>query len=270
MIQIQTFGSFSILVNGKVAHQRLGIPGCDLAALLMMNPNKRFRREKLVEMFWGHLEENKARHCMNTALWRLRTILGINSRSDSRMAINSEAGQIALQPSKSLMVDARELSQCVRSIWNNRDHDHDPVSFADQQSLLQALELYQGPFLEHSDADWVIEAREYLQTLYVRGLRLLLTAYAQDARYEHALDCARLTLSVDPLRESVQRDTMRLFVLNGQRAEAIRQYQRCRRMLKEDFGVDPMPDTVNVYQEIISGDIFSDLDGVRLKVGAQG
>jgi len=186
------------------------------------------------------------------------------------MAINCEAGQIALQPAKSLVVDARELAQCVRSIWNNRDHDHDPVSFADQQSLLQALDLYQGPFLEHSDADWVIETRDYMQTLYVRGLRLLLTAYAQDARYEHALDCARLTLSVDPLRESVQRDTMRLFVLNGQRAEAIRQYQRCRRMLKEDFGVDPMPDTVNVYQEIISGDIFSDLDGVRLKVGVQG
>ena len=270
MIQIQTLGSFSILVNGKVVHQRLGVSGCDLIAFLVMNPNKRFRREKLIEMFWGHLDESKARHCMNTALWRLRKILGVNSRPNTRMAIHCEAGQIELQPSKSLKVDACELAKRVQPIWDMRDPNHYSVGEDDRQSLLQALELYQGPFLEHSDADWVIEAREHLQTLYVRGLMILMASHAQEARYEHSLDCARKILLVDPLRESVQRDAMRLLVLNGQRAEAIRQYERCRCMLKNDFGVAPMPDTLGLYEDIVSGDIFSDLDQLRSNIGSQG
>jgi DNA-binding SARP family transcriptional activator len=56
---------------------------------------------------------------------------------------------------------------------------------------------------------------------------------------------------------------MRLYVLNGQRVEALRQYERCRRILKNDCGVDPMPETSALYREIETGAVFSHINDER-------
>jgi DNA-binding SARP family transcriptional activator len=104
--------------------------------------------------------------------------------------------------------------------------------------------------------------------VYVRGLILLMAEAATVGDYEAALDAARAVLAVDPLRETVQRHTMRLLVLNGQRAEAIRQYNRCRALLSEECDVAPMPQTQAVYQSIVSGEIFNSLAVARSRVAA--
>jgi DNA-binding SARP family transcriptional activator len=61
---------------------------------------------------------------------------------------------------------------------------------------------------------------------------------------------------MDALRESVQRDVMLLLVLNGQRVEAIRIYQRLARLLKSELDIEPMPETKRLHDDIRSGEIF--------------
>ena len=46
---------------------------------------------------------------------------------------------------------------------------------------------------------------------------------------------------------------MRLLALDGQRAEALVQYERCRRILRLELGVEPEPETVALHARIRDG-----------------
>jgi DNA-binding SARP family transcriptional activator len=55
----------------------------------------------------------------------------------------------------------------------------------------------------------------------------------------------------DPYRESAYASLMRLQVSSGNRARALVTFDRCRRLLADDLGVDPSPQTAAVYLEAL-------------------
>jgi DNA-binding SARP family transcriptional activator len=256
MVEVFTLGEFVILNGGRAEQGSLSRSARDLAAYLLMHPRQHLRRERLVEMFWGEMEESRARKAMSHALWQIRRITGLD-RKESKGQLTSDGGHVMMQPGPSIFVDARAFCKRLGAALSN------PADPDIEARLDAALKLYRGSFLEHSDDPWVVELREELQSQYVKGMRLKIALLAQSRRYDDAIDCARRVLGVDPLRESMQRQVMRLEVLNGNRAHALRQYDRCARMLRSEYGVDPMPDTQNLYQRIRSGTIFSALEEER-------
>ena len=132
------------------------------------------------------------------------------------------------------------------------------------QQVQVAVEGYVGPFLDGYDGDWVLQERERLHCLFVRSTFELMRAAAIQRRYEHALTFGRRILATDTLRESVQRDVMLLLILNGQQGEAIRTYQRLSGSLKAELQIEPMPETKQLYSDIISGQIFHRIDHYAL------
>ncbi len=44
---------------------------------------------------------------------------------------------------------------------------------------------------------------------------------------------------------------MRAHEAAGNRAEALLVYERCRRLLAEELGADPAPETVKVFEEVL-------------------
>lgn len=58
-------------------------------------------------------------------------------------------------------------------------------------------------------------------------------------------------MAVDPLREAGYQRLMRAQAAAGHRAEALRAYQACRRVLSEELGVDPSPETEALYLELL-------------------
>src|SRR5215470_5087532 len=71
---------------------------------------------------------------------------------------------------------------------------------------------------------------------------------AQD--YAGAIGYAQDILDRDALREDVHRELMRLFLLNGQRAMALHQFEICRGALRKELAIEPMRETLAVYQRI--------------------
>jgi DNA-binding SARP family transcriptional activator len=53
--------------------------------------------------------------------------------------------------------------------------------------------------------------------------------------------------------ERIHRRLMRLYYLAGDRTAALRQYERCVTLLREELGVDPSERTVALYRQIRSG-----------------
>lgn len=62
---------------------------------------------------------------------------------------------------------------------------------------------------------------------------------------------ATTALELEPFRESSYRLLMRAHASAGNRAEALRVYERCRSVLGEELGVPPSPETEGLYLEIL-------------------
>jgi DNA-binding SARP family transcriptional activator len=87
--------------------------------------------------------------------------------------------------------------------------------------------------------------------------------YGNSECYEDAIAAARRILVADPFRESVFRSMALLLVLNGQRGKALGQYERWRASFLTELGVDPMPQTVRLAEDIRSGKIFENIDTLK-------
>jgi DNA-binding SARP family transcriptional activator len=69
--------------------------------------------------------------------------------------------------------------------------------------------------------------------------------------YENGLSYGRQILELDPLREEIHRELMRLYIENQQRPLAIRQYKACCEMLRAELDIEPMLETQALYAQIM-------------------
>ncbi len=243
MLQVRLLGCFAIEQSHRDQSAVLGRNGRRLAAYLFAYPNRSHRRDKLIDLFWTESAPDQGRAAFSTALWKIKRAIGSSGRQTALRAVGQN---VLLEIAQPTIVDAHRFASEIEIA----------LSASRAESIAQTIELYGGAFLEEFDEDWVLEERERLEALYVRALTLMMRQAAAQSRYEDALCCARRILSTDPMRETAQRAAMLLYTLNGQRGHALRQFERCRTTLREECGVDPMPETRSLDQMIRSGAVF--------------
>lgn len=113
------------------------------------------------------------------------------------------------------------------------------------------MTLYHGELLEGIYEDW--------------GLRHAALSHAasqlpdppdgvprQRGNFEQSIAYGQEILRRDPVREEIHRSLMRLYLENGQRTLAIRQYARCCELLEQELGVPPLEETQALYQQIMA------------------
>jgi predicted ATPase/DNA-binding SARP family transcriptional activator len=110
---------------------------------------------------------------------------------------------------------------------------------------LNMLDLYRGDLLEGFDDPWIVTKREALrETLFDVAEREIRSCAAADT--PRAIAIAQKALAIDPLREGVVRELMRALDASGDRAGAVREYQRFARLLREEVAAEPSPATVEL------------------------
>ena len=230
----------SIELLGKPAVRRadstkVGIPTSlqPLLGYLCLEPASSCHRERIVETLWPSLPPSVGRHRLNTVVWRARAIFG-TPRDDVLQV--SRGGLIRLDRTH-VEVD---IIDAVRGL--NAD-TRSAASFgmsAAVDLLKRAASVDAQEFLVGCYDDWVIRAREELASLVVSVLETLVAVASAP---EEAIAWAELLLRRDPLREDMHRRLIHLYAESGRRSDALRQYDVCRRHLKEDLGVEPLTET---------------------------
>lgn len=118
----------------------------------------------------------------------------------------------------------------------------------------EAARLYQGDFAEDEPyAEWCCEEREHLRETYLELLRRMAALLWARGDLEESIGCLRRALRVDPLREELHRQLMDCLHRAGRRDEALRQYETCSRLLRQELGVCPLPQTEDLHRRILSG-----------------
>jgi DNA-binding SARP family transcriptional activator len=103
------------------------------------------------------------------------------------------------------------------------------------------------------DAEWIRDTRHELDALYLRALE----CYAQaclgvgGTELAAAERAARELTRVAPYRESGHRHLMRAFAARGNTAEALRAYEQLRTLLREDLGISPCAETLQLHAELL-------------------
>jgi DNA-binding SARP family transcriptional activator/KaiC/GvpD/RAD55 family RecA-like ATPase len=209
-----------------------------LLAYLALPLGQAHPRDKLAPLLWGEMREAQARSGLRQALFALRKSLA--ATDPASLCIKGET--LALNPA-AVDVDV--------AAFERRVADGTP------EALAQAAELYQGDLLaglvvdETPFEEWLLAERERLRELALEGLAKLLAHQRGAGATEEAIRTALRLLSLDPLQESVHRTLMRLYAQSGRRGAALRQYQVCVGVLQRELGVEPEPETKQLYQDVL-------------------
>jgi DNA-binding SARP family transcriptional activator len=83
-------------------------------------------------------------------------------------------------------------------------------------------------------------------------LRDLGDLYVRLGRNADAMDAYRTVLVEDPLQERIHLAVMRLYAAQGRRDLVRRQYDNLCRILLEELGVAPLPETTREYHRLMA------------------
>jgi DNA-binding SARP family transcriptional activator len=117
---------------------------------------------------------------------------------------------------------------------------------------LVAASISARPFLPGDRGAFAEAWRERLRTIRVRALEVRGAALLQSGQFPLAARDAETVLALSPFRETALQVLMRAHAGAGNPAEALRVYERARRMLAEELGADPSVETQALHAEILS------------------
>ena len=127
------------------------------------------------------------------------------------------------------------------------------------EALERAIGLYRGDLLDGIQVrgaafeDWLLVERQRLRALAIEAAtRLMMQSLAAGSR-DRAATAARRLLFLEPLHETACRTLMQAHADRGERAQGLKLFENLRDRLRQELGVRPEPDTVELYQSIRGG-----------------
>jgi DNA-binding SARP family transcriptional activator len=249
-LRVSLFGRVQIAHDGISSGPGLTRAVQTFLTYLLLQRHRTHSRESLLGTFWGEQDEESARNCLNTILWRLRRVLEPTGVARGTYLVTTSSGEVGFNDQSPHWLDVEVLERCAAAFSTAADA---MFKDSDVAGLEEAVRLYMGDVLDGVFDDWALRERERLRGLYLSSRARLLRYHASHGAPERAIAHAEEILRYDPLREEVHRELMRLQVATGARAMAARQYAVCKRALAAELGVDPMPETQALLAAIKRG-----------------
>ena len=254
ILEISLFGSVNIFLNPGASEIRLTRIIQSMFAYLLIRRNRTHPREVLANLFWGESSSEHARGCLNTALWRLRLALEPEGTPPGTFLLINQVGEVGFNPLSDYWLDVAEFEHQMNSLLSQPVESISPDLI---QAAERSLDLYRGDLLDGYYDDWALRERERLRFLYLNGLSCLMRHYNHQRMYEKGLVCGQRILAMDPLREEIHREMIRMYLASGQRSLAIHQFDYCSQVLAEELNIAPMEETQALFERVIAAPAVS-------------
>lgn len=243
-VAICLLGGFQVLKFGDPVPVRAGGKTEVLLSTLALREHNSASREWLLDAIWPESDTERASNALNSLIHAVRKLLG--DALGGAAPVVCAGGGYALNISAGVSVDVTEFDVLAeRAERAFRDED----AATALPAALAALALYRGDLCMVDGVRGLVE-HERLRARHLSLLGKVADLHFQQAHYQAALRYALRLLAHDACREDAYRLVMRCHVRLGERAQAFRQYQTCRRMLAEEFGVRPEPLTETLFEQV--------------------
>ncbi len=221
-IEVSVLGAFEFSVGGK-PHHDLPRGSQSLLAFLALR-DRPLSRTALAGTLWPEASEEHAYASLRSALSRLSEI--------QRTVVRVTSQELSLADGVSVDIrDARLLAHRLLNPGADRDRDLGN----------QAISTLSVDLLPDWYDDWaVVEAEEWRQ-LRLHALDALAERLTAAGHYSDAISAALAAVKAEPLRETAHAALIRVYLAEGNRAEALAAYERYRAMLVSELGLEPTP-----------------------------
>lgn len=210
-----------------------------LLRLLALQDGKPVRAAVLTELLWPDVVEDRARASLRTAASQLRKVLAENRV----LRVGDGLALVGVE------VDALEFERETRRArtWFAARED-----VAGLDGARSALARYAGDLADDEPGlDPLHSAGERLALLRRELMLDAAGAAVRVGRSQEAIELAGDVAEMDPACERACCVLIDAHLRLGERASALRAYERCRRSLVEELGVEPLPRTQRRYLQLL-------------------
>ncbi|MBO9339686.1 MAG: bacterial transcriptional activator domain-containing protein, partial [Chloroflexus sp.] len=204
------------------------------------------QREQICAWLWPEADLEAAERQFKVTLNTLNTAL--EPHRPPRVPpffIRRQGLAYSFAPSFGVWIDVDEFELRASSALTSTDPD-----FA-RRSAQAALQLYRGDYLAEALYDpWTIEERERLLARYLATAIAYAEQLSTEGRHNEAIQIAEQVLRRDRCYEEAYQLLMRAHARAGSRSQAMRSYTRCVQALREELGIEPLPETEALYRRI--------------------
>ncbi|MFG1704467.1 BTAD domain-containing putative transcriptional regulator [Nonomuraea sp. M3C6] len=216
-------------------------------AVLLVHAGRTVSRDQLTDAVWGDRPPRTAANTVAAYVLRLRRLLG---------------GEVLLTRGRGYELAAGEgdidADVFERSLVSGRGELRRGRIEAGAARLAQAMRLWHGPGPALADLPEVpaLAARAtHLEQLRLGAVEDHAGALLDLNRHDDVVDELRRLAEESPLRERRWALLMTALARCGRRAEALETYQRARRVLQAELGVEPDAQLRRLQRRVLAGEI---------------
>ena len=243
-IQIRMLGEFS-LYCGDNSISDLGSRSkkvWSLLAFLICSRTQAVSQQKLIDLLWGEdLSSSNPENALRITLHRLRALLDQLWPGAGRELILHKDGGYCWNADAVILLDCDRFEALCQTAQADEEKRLD--------ALLDALSLYQGPFLPRQASEmWVVGASTHYQNQFLMATMEAANLLSNRGRHREAVAVCRAATVSEPYHEPLHRILMQELAALGDPKGAAAVYDGLSRRLFDDFGIRPNEETRAVYR----------------------
>jgi predicted ATPase/DNA-binding SARP family transcriptional activator len=211
----------------------------ELLLYLLLHPAGR-TRDQIGAEFWPEASSAQVKNSFHVTVHHLRRTLGgadwVVFEND-RYSLNRGQGcELDVE-----VFEAR-LTAALRA---------EAAGAGSEAALRDALALYRGDFLYGEGVgDWHLDVRDHLRRRQLDGLLALGRLLMGESRWSDAADVYQHVVIREDLHEEAHRCLMTCRARSGDRAGALRQFERLRDLLRDELDAEPAAETLDLYDRL--------------------
>jgi SARP family transcriptional regulator, regulator of embCAB operon len=216
-------------------------------AYLVLNRRRPITRQELANALWGDRPPEAWEASLSALLSRLRSLF---RKLSLDVDIAALSGSVYVRLPSELWVDLDAARNALDAAEGFLRGGHAKEAWA---QAAVALSILERGFLQGEEQPWIFRERDRIHGEHLRTLELLADVTLSLGEPASSARFASLCSDLEPFRESAYEREMRAEMQMGNRAEALRTYERLRRLLADELGADPSPPLQAAFLEALGG-----------------
>jgi pentatricopeptide repeat protein len=220
-------------------------------AMFVLERNRPLLREELAEALWPDKLPRTWGAALRGVVSKVRGFMTAAGMRENAPTYDG-AGAYQLKLSADIMVDIEFASFAVETA-EQMLHGGNLTSAVRLAERARSVAV--RPFLPEANGWWVDDVRLRLRKILLWALCVLGESYIQMNRSQLAIQVAEQATGLEPFRETTYQLLMRAHTAAGNPAEALRVYDRFRRLLADELGAHPAVETAALYRMLLRNEL---------------